>query len=377
MVAALNVPIPTIAEATQNAARLLQQSLAMAQQAAGVSSAGLSAMDIELARSNIKALAFVQGLGVHGAYRYLRDFIARQAVPIWSAGEFLDGWLASYGMSRKQAQAASGPLTGTGIAGTTLAAGTLLQSASGATYTVIADAVVAVGGALAASVVATVPGVLGNQAQGATLTLTSPVAGINASFLVAAGTLSGGTDVEQDTEAAYRLQQRLSYEPMGGAPGDYARWALEVPGITRAWGLRNPAGPTSAGVVIIADANAPYGLPTAGQRQQVIDYITDPDRGPPDELFVIIPTATPIHINVVLNPNTAAVRSGVTAALKDLFFRESAPGGKIPHSHLIEVISGVTGEYDHSFVSPAISVGGVFQASGYSELLVLGNITFS
>ena len=131
---------------------------------------------------------------------------------------------------------------------------------------------------------------------------------------------------------------------MGGCPADYARWALQVAGITRAWGLRNPAGATTAGVIIMADGNASPGLPTAGQRQAVLDYIRDPKRGPPDELFVIIPTPVPINVTVNVSPDTAAIRAGVVTALQDLFFREAVPGGSIPHAHLVEVISSVTGE---------------------------------
>ena len=75
-VSPLNVPIPSINELNQNAVRLLQQSLVQASQSGNA--ATLSATDLELARSNVRALAFVQAAGVHGAYRYLRDFIARQ-----------------------------------------------------------------------------------------------------------------------------------------------------------------------------------------------------------------------------------------------------------------------------------------------------------
>ena len=64
------------------------------------------------------------------------------------------------------------------------------------------------------------------------------------------------------------------------------------------------------------------------------------------------------------------------AALRDLFFRESVPGGSIPHSHLFEVVSGVQGEVDHQFTAPAMTTGGVFQASSFAHLLVLGTITF-
>ena len=369
----LAVPIPSISQLNDNTARLLQQSLAQAAQVAGPQSLG--AVDLDLARSNIRALAFVQAVGLHGAYRYLRDFIARQAIPIKAAGEFLDGWLATYGMARKPATAATGTVAGTGVNGTVLASGTLLQTALGAQFRTTAAATVA-SGVVAAPVVALVEGTAGNLATGAALQLVSPAVGIDSGFTAAAG-LAGGANLETDDQAVLRLQQRLSFEPMGGSPADYARWALQVPGITRAWGVRNPGGPASAGVIIMADAPGVIGIPSGAQRDAVFDYIRDPLRGPPDELFVIIPTAVPVNLVLNLQPDTTALRTAVVAALQDLFFREAVPGGSIPHSHLTEAISGVVGEYNHTISSPAITSGGFFTVPSFDRLLLLGTVAFT
>lgn len=370
----LNVPIPSIEQATQNAARLLQQALAQAAQAANP--AAISSMDLELARSNTRAIAYVEGMGLHGAYRYLRDFIARQAIPIYSAGVFLDGWLKTYGLSRKEPSAAVGIAGGTGVAATILQAGTLLADDQGRQYRVTADVPVSVGGTVTPSLIALIAGQASNAVAGLALTLISPVNGIDSAFSVGADGLFGGADQESDTQAIYRLQQRLSNEPMGGCPADYARWALQVPGITRAWGLRNPAGPTSAGVIIMADGNVAPGLPTAGQRTLVEDYIRDPKRGPPDELFVIIPTAVTKNWTLSITPDTAANRAAAITAVQDLFFREAVPGGSIPHSHVKEVISASPGEYNHNIIAPVLTEGGVFAVAGYDQLLASGTFTF-
>lgn len=373
----LNVPIPSIAELTQNSARLLQQSLADAVQSANP--AQLTPTDVALARSNIRALSFVQGVGLHGAYRYLRDFVARQAIPITSADEFLDGWLNTYGLLRKPASAAFGTVNGTGVAGSVLASGTLLQTADSLQYKVTADAVVAAGGAVVAQLIALLPGAASNAPGGTELQLVSPVTGIDSTFVADADSgLSGGADVETDPEAIYRLQQRLSNEPMGGSPADYARWALQVPGITRAWGLRNPAGATSAGVIIMADGNTNnYGLPTEAQRQQVYDYIADPRRGPPDELFVIVPTPVVTDWTVSVVPDTNATRTEVQSAITNVYYRESVPGGSIPYSHFGEAISGVVGEYNHSIIAPIITSGGMLHAGAFDRLLVPGTVGFA
>lgn len=369
----LAVPIPSIDDLTANAARLLQQSLAQAAQAAGPQSLG--AVDLALARSNVAALAFCQGVGLHGAYAYLRDFVARQAVPSLSAGMFLDGWLGSYGMTRKPAAAAVGQLAGTGVSGTVLPAGTLLQTPLGVQLrSTAASAVVA--GVVVVSVLAVLEGAAGNLASSTGAALVSPITGIDSGFVASAG-LSGGADLETDTFAVSRLQQRLSYEPRGGCPADYARWALAVPGITRAWGVRNPAGPGTAGVVVMADVGSGSGLPSRAQQGAVFDYIRDPQRGPPDELFVIIPSPVAVNVTLHIAPDTAAIRVGVVAALQDLFFREAAPGLSIPHSHLTEAISGVVGEYNHAISAPTIVSGAFFTAPTFDALLLLGTVSFT
>jgi uncharacterized phage protein gp47/JayE len=367
-----NIYIPPIADLADNHARSLQQALLQAALESGVYTAK-EAQDLVLARSNVNVESVVTAMGIHGLYRWLRDYIARQAVPIWATGEFLDGWLATYGMSRKAAVSAQGVITGTGTAGAWLTKDNQLQTDAGTLYQVTADVQVAADGTVTATVVSMDTGTAQNTSANAKLTMVASTAGINASFISTAG-ISGGTDTEKDSEAVYRLVQRLSNEPMGGAPHDYARWALACPGITRAWGVRNPAGATSAGVIIMADNN-PDGLPTAEQRQAVYDYIRDPKRGPPDELFVIIPTLLPIDVTLDLTPDTAAIRAAVKLELQDLFFREAVPNYSMPHSHLIESVSIATGEHTHRFVSPVLTSGEYFHAGEYG-LLTLGTVSF-
>jgi uncharacterized phage protein gp47/JayE len=376
MTAALNVPIPSIDELQRNAARLLQQGLQFATQAAGA--AALSTTDLELARSNLKVLAFVQAVGLHGAYRYLRDFIARQAVPVFSSGQFLDGWLSTYGLTRKPASVAYGRLSGTGVAGTVVVTGTIFQSQGGDHVMVAADTVISAGGVFSADAIAVDAGALAVPA-GTAFSIMSAVIGVN-SAATAPLAWAPGSEAETDDEAIYRLQQRLANEPMGGAPADYARWALAVAGVTRAWGIRNPSGPTSAGVIVMADGNpssvSSYGLPTTAQLDAVYAYIADPRRGPPDELHVLAPIPVVVAPQIRLTPDTAASRASVRAGLRDLFFREAVPGGAIPHGHLMEVVSQVAGEYNHSWDAPVLTQGSLFTAPTFQHMLVLDDPVF-
>jgi hypothetical protein len=87
----VNVPIPSIDELAANVARLLQQQFAEANQTA--QPAELSATDLDLARSNIKALSFVMGMGLHGVYRYLRisSLLKRSRSVRWTSS-WTAGW---------------------------------------------------------------------------------------------------------------------------------------------------------------------------------------------------------------------------------------------------------------------------------------------
>ena len=47
--------------------------------------------------------------------------------------------------------------------------------------------------------------------------------------------IAGGADEQSDLLLLQRVLARLRQPPHGGADFDYIRWALEVPGVTRAW----------------------------------------------------------------------------------------------------------------------------------------------
>jgi uncharacterized phage protein gp47/JayE len=362
--------IPTIDDLYNRFATLLQQAMVEAQ----ADGAEMSASDIVIARSNLKAQAFVEAVGIQGAYKYIRDFVAKQAIPTKSSGEYLDDWLVAYGIPRKEATASVGPASSTGTPGAVLRAGTLMQRQDGTTYLVQVDSMVTVDGTVAASLICTTAGANGNLAAGQKLTLISSDSNIDAEFTVGTDGIANGVDRELDVDAIYRLHQRLSNPPRGSAPSDYVRWALSVPGITRAWAVRNPSGPTSVAVLIMADANE-YGLPTEAQKNAVFDYIRNPDRGPPDELFVIIPAAKFIDVVLGISPDTPAARAAIELQLKDLFYREAVPGGRIPLSHLAEEISIAPGEFDHEQFEPEPVSGGFLFSTAF-EILVLRSVTF-
>lgn len=342
---------PSLEQLIDNALVLLHQALEDA------NAPELSVLEQQLARSNNKVLAFINAVGIDSAYQYMDTFLSKQLVPTTSTGKWLRLWLDAYSMKFKKANPAAGNILITGTVGTVVAAGSVFKAANGMEYVVDTSVSITANGDVEAAITAATGGQKGNQPANTKLNLVNPIAGINSEAVSVAG-LEHGTDDETDAEILVRLKQRLKHEPMGGAPSDYERWALEVPGITRAWGLRTPAGRGTAGVLIMADNNTNR-LPTAAQKQAVYDYITDDKRGPAaEELFVIVPT--PVYVDHVLTitPDTPDVRAAVEEEINDLYWRAAEHSKAIPHSLLTEAVSIAAGEKDHSFVSPVITQGG-------------------
>ena len=155
-----------------------------------------------------------------------------------TANEFwLTIWGDRYGVVRDPSVAARIDLTATGVDGSPLPAGTLWQSSGGLIYSQEASGVVGSGypsGTVGVIVACLTRGDSGNLGPGATLTLVSPVTGIDSAATTGA-TETDGED--QQTLEAYRAEiiNRIRYRPQGGAIPDYVIWAREVPGVVAAF----------------------------------------------------------------------------------------------------------------------------------------------
>lgn len=187
---------------------------------------------------------------------------------------------------------------------------------------------------------------------------------------VTAGELSGGADVESDEDLRSRFLSRLRQPPHGGADYDYVSWALEVPGVTRAWCYPHELGLGTVTVRFVRDADASI-IPDAGEVAAVQDYL-DARRPVTAQLTVVAPVAVPLNFTLTgLVPSTSTVRAAVEAELQDLIFREAVPGGTILISHLRAAISAAAGEEDHVLTSPAANVT---HAAG--EMATMGTVTW-
>jgi len=296
------------------------------------------------------------------------DYIARQVIIDTADAEYLDRWASVWDVRRKAAEFASGKVIFTGTPGSTIPAGAVLQRQDGALFQTT-EAGKLLTSTLTMSVQASAAGAAGNTPAGAALQLQQPIAGVQVTATVAAGGIVNGSDQEDDDSLRARLLARIQEPPHGGADFDYVNWALEVPGVTRAWVYPHEMGLGTVTVRFVRDDDE-NPIPDAGEVQSVQDYI-DALRPVTADVYVVAPIAVPLNMTIKIEPNTDAVKAAVEAEIRDLLRREAVPGGTILISHLREAVSTAAGEYDHVIVSPT---GNVVHGTG--EIAVPGTITW-
>jgi len=324
----------------------------------------LSADDI-LRRADADVYARVLSGLAHGLYGYV-DYLANQIIYDTAEAEFLARWASIWGVTRKPASTATGSVTFAVSSGAVIPSGTLLQALDGVQYQTTADATVTVPTATA-SVAALVAAAAGNRTTGQTLTLTSPIVGVQSS--ATAGALTGGADLESDDDLRARLIDRIQQPPHGGDAHDYVTWALEVPGVTRAWCFPLELGEGTVTVRFVRDDDASL-IPDAGEVAAVQAYI-DALRPVTAAVTVVAPTAVPLAFSIAVAPNTAAVKAAVQAELSDLIARESKPGGTIYLSHIRAAISAAAGEDNYTMSAPSADV-----TNTAGNMTTLGTITW-
>ncbi|RHW17213.1 baseplate J/gp47 family protein [Sphingomonas gilva] len=310
--------------------------------------ARLPGADARLRRSVLDVLARVNAGGLAGVYAYL-DFLALQLMPDTAEAEYLDRWASIWGVARKAAASAAGAVTVTGLVGAIVPQGAELARVDGALYRTT-ERIVLAGVSAQVAVEAVEAGAAGVVEAGKTLTFRSPVAAVSAVVTAAAG-LVGGADQETDTELLARLLARIRKPPNGGSRSDYVAWALELPGVTRAWSYANWTGPGTVGLAFVFDGRENI-FPLQADLDAMAAHI-EPLRPVTATPVIFAPEPWPISFLITATPDNVEVRAAIEAELRDLFAREAEPGGTMLVSHEREAISLAAGEHDHVLRSPA------------------------
>ncbi|WP_185057714.1 baseplate J/gp47 family protein, partial [Pseudomonas brassicacearum] len=99
--------------------------------------------------------------------------------------------------------------------------------------------------------------------------------------------------VARESLESLRARVIRSYRiiPHGGSAQDYETWAMECPGITRAWWRGSYLGPGTVGLFVMRDDD-PQPIPNAEQLEEVRAHI-EPLRPVTDEVHVLAPTQVP------------------------------------------------------------------------------------
>lgn len=320
----------------------------------------------QLRQSNLRVLPKVFAFAVHGLYAYI-DWVVRQLFPDTAEKSFLERQASIQGIYRREATAATGTLTVTRTAGATIPVGTVFVAADGETRFATTEEPEVDESEVPVQCMTTGTG--GNREAGETYSLVSPLSGVSTE--ATGSEMAGGTEAESDDSLRERLIYRLQNPPRGGTATDYVAWAMEVPGVTRAWCFPKELGIGTVTVRFATDGLTENGVPTQGMVTIVSEYIAE-NAPVTAATTVVAPVAKTVNFQIEdLYPDTPSVRAQIEAELKSLFIREAEPGKALLISHVRQAISSAAGEEDFTLVSPTEDI-----SADVDELLVVGTVSY-
>lgn len=289
--------------------------------------------------------------------------------PEWSYGEFLDGHAKTRNITRRAATAATGEVTVTGAAKTTIPAGSMFSTASindepSVDYISTEAATIPESGTIDIKIQCTQSGVIGNTAANTIILVSSKLTGVNS--VTNAEALTGGTEEESDESLQRRISEydKSQGDNYIGNPSDYKRWAESVAGVGEATII--PAQDTSGTVtIILTDAN---GAPaTELLCEQVYNYIMSPSA--PGErlapinavLSVEAPSTMEIGISATIeleeSYNIEAVKTNFLANLA-IYLPSAMEAGEIKYTSIHAVLHDTDGVNDFKDLKIGIKADG-------------------
>jgi len=298
--------------------------------------AHLPGADATVPNSVLRVVSDVQGATCHLTLQYV-DWLALQLLPDTAETEWLDRhgdiWLvnADGTVGRKMATYAVGRAEFTAIVGgLIIPIGTRLTWLT-VQYETTEQAVTRTEEApIEIAIRALDPGAIGNLEAGTEMSLTSPPPGVSGRATVV--DLTGGTDTENDDDLRMRILQRIRQPPQGGAAHDYIRWALAVPGCTRAWCAPLEMGIGTVTVrVLFDDLRADDdGWPREEDLEAVTAYIDTVRPVAVKDFWVVAPIKEFVDANIInLTPDTTELRAAIQKSLQDMLYAMAAPGQTI------------------------------------------------
>ena len=355
-----------------------------------ITSSGVPGLDGLLRNAVLRVLAWCMAGLAYSEYGYL-DYIARESVPFTATDEFLEAWAALIGIFRKDATPAIGQAQFVvGTPDTSVASGTAMTRQDAVPYTTTADATVDGAGTLVVSIIAAVNGAATNCDPGTPIGFDTPIAGISNAGLILAPGCTGGADQETDAELRTRMLAKYAAPPQGGSAADYQQWALEVPGVTRAWVQSNGAGPGSVVVRFMLDdaqaahdgfpqgtdgvsSNEPRGIAATGDQLAVADHIW-PVQPVTALVYAMAPERWPIDVTLLdLASDSPEMEAAIIASIEDMYLVVAELGGTIFPSDLYEAILATPGVGEFTMSAPSVPITADPGALPYMGNLIVQN----
>jgi uncharacterized phage protein gp47/JayE len=291
----------------------------------------------------------------HHVLRYI-DWLADQLLPDTAETEWLDRhgqiWLTNSDgtIGRKLATLAAGSVNATGTAGVVVPQGSILLAVQQISYETL-DQITLGAGPTPINIRALDPGILGNMDPAQTISFAPTLPGIDSVATVIQ--LAGGTDTESDDDLRVRVLERIQNPPMGGDQEDYVHWALQVPGVTRAWCFPNEMGIGTVSIRFMMDDlfSAVGGIPSQEWVTTVAAHIDTVRPVAIKDCFVLAPIPYPLTFYVTqLNVDNPDVRASIEANIKDAFLTRAIPGQPWYRSWTDEAIANAVGENHHELI---------------------------
>jgi uncharacterized phage protein gp47/JayE len=339
--------------------------------------ASLPGADATVPNSVLRVVSDATGATCHLTLQYI-DWLALQLLPDTAETEWLDRhatiWLvdASGQVGRKLPTLASGTVTMTGVAFTTVPIATQMTFGNVVAYETTAPVVLAANAPEPVAVRAITPGSIGNIDPGSTLSVVNAPIGVDNVATVVE--IDGGTDIETDDELRARVLKRIRQPPQGGDKSDYEQWALAVPGCTRAWCSPLEMGMGTVTVRVMFDdlRASNNGFPIQNDLDSVAAYIDTVRPVAVKDFWVLAPLPQRVDLHIFqLNPNTQAVRAAIEQSLLTMLFLQQAPGQTIYSAWINYAIMNAPGVISFDLLD---TPDAIMESPGH--IAVLGNIFY-
>jgi uncharacterized phage protein gp47/JayE len=300
-------------------------------------------------------------------------WVFRQAFPDTADAENLERMAAQRGVPRKTAAYAIGSVRLVGVPGTVVPAGVGVATTS-MSYTTTAAGVIGGGGSVDVAAVADRTGEAGNVSAPISADVSGAPAGVSHALVVA---MAEGAADETSAALLDRLLAVMSQPAQGGNRNDYVVWALEVPGVRRAYVFPLRRGVGTVDVVPMPEA----GLPSA---QLLADVQAHIDTRKPVGLsaagfLAIAPAALVTAITGTLTLKSgytlAQVQPLATTALTKLL-TDTAPGETLYRTRILATVMNVDGVANVVLTAPAADVVPTVDNT-VVQLATLGAITLT